>query len=149
MIPPSLGEGMVYLDRIDALAVELADDMALLAGDAQQKIFMDICLPAMGNPCARWRRAGRQGRFELRNLGKALTEAADDYTAAKARNVRTRPSMHNHIMPAAFLSVFLLLMALVIQAYSQGVLRHWAWWRRVRHGWGAATLAPLPQEPSN
>lgn len=117
----SLGEGMVYLDRIDALAVELADDMALLAGDAQQKIFMDM-LARYGQSMRTLAQGGAAGPVELRNLGKALTAAADDIRQQKRERAH-KALKHNHIMPAAFLSVFLLLMALVIKLISQGVLR--------------------------
>ena len=52
---------------------------------------------------------GAAGPVELRNLGKALTEAADDIRQQKRERAH-KALKHNHIMPAAFLSVFLLLM---------------------------------------
>lgn len=117
----SLGEGIVYLERLDDLAAELANDMAMLAGDAQQKQFMGL-LAGYGQAMRTLARGGAAGQEELRTLGKSLTEAADQIRSQKRERAH-KALKRTHIMPVAFLSVFLLLMFLVIKLISQGVLR--------------------------
>ena len=117
----SLGEGIVYLERIDALAMELANDMSMLAGDAQQKYFMGL-LARYGQAMRTLAQGGAAGQEELRTLGKSLTEAADEIRSQKRERAH-KALKRTHIMPVAFLSVFLLLMVLVIKLISRGVLR--------------------------
>ncbi len=117
----SLSEGNVYLERIDALAGDLAGDMAVLVGDAQQKNFMAL-LSRYAQAMRALAKGGTTGQEALRNLGKSLTEAADDIRRQKRERAH-KALKQTHIMPVAFLSVFLLLMALVIKLISQGVLR--------------------------
>ena len=117
----SLREGIVYLDRLDGLAGELANDMAMLAGQAEQKHFMGL-LGRYGQAMRTLAQSGAAGQDELRTLGKSLTEAADQIRSQKRERAH-KALKHTHIMPVAFLSVFLLLMVLVIKLISQGVLR--------------------------
>ena len=117
----SLSEGIVYLERINALAGELAADMAMLAGSEQQKKFMDL-LYHYDQAMRALAMGSEAGQQTLRNLGKVLTEAADDIRRQKRERAH-KALKQTHMMPVAFLSVFLLLMALVIKLISQGVLR--------------------------
>jgi len=117
----SLSEGIVYLESIDVLAGELAGDMALVAGSAQQQRFMDL-LSRYGQAMRALAKSGGAGQETLRNLGKSLTEAADDIRRQKRERAH-KALKQTHIMPVAFLSIFLLLMAFVIKLISQGVLR--------------------------
>lgn len=117
----SLSEGIVYLERINALAGELAEDMAMLAGSRAAKKILEL-LYHYDQAMRVLAKGGEAGQQTLRNLGKVLTEAADDIRRQKRERAH-KALKQTHIMPVAFLSIFLLLMALVIKLISQGVLR--------------------------
>lgn len=118
----SLNESLVYLDRIDALAADLAGDMTLLVGAEKRQRFMGL-LARYGKDMRTLARGGTHvDREELRNLGKELTDGADDIRRQKRERAH-KALKRTHVMPLAFLSVFLLLMVLVIKLISNGVLR--------------------------
>ena len=117
----SLNESIAYLDRIDALADNLADGMAQAAGTAQRNRFMAL-LHDYGRIMRTLAQGGTANRDELRTLGKSLVESADEIRSLKRERAH-KVLRHMHVMPLAFLCVFLLLMVLVIKLISRGVLR--------------------------
>ncbi len=117
----SLTESLAYLERIDALTAELADDMAVVAGQVELASFRDV-LSRYGRSVRTLVQGGTVNQEELRTLGKSLIDAAD--ALRKQKRERAHKALaRTLVLPLAFLAVFLLLMVLVIKLISTGLLR--------------------------
>ncbi|MBZ2172543.1 ATP-binding protein [Nitratidesulfovibrio sp. SRB-5] len=117
----SLTESLAYLERIDALTAELADDMAVVAGQAELVRFRDL-LARYGHSVRTLVQGGTANQEELRTLGKSLIDEAD--ALRKQKRERAHKALERTlVLPLAFLAVFLLLMVLVIKLISTGLLR--------------------------
>lgn len=117
----SLTESLAYLERIDALTAELADDMAVVAGQVELVRFSDL-LARYGHSVRTLVQGGTANQEELRTLGKSLIDEAD--ALRKQKRERAHKALERTlVLPLAFLAVFVLLMVLVIKLISTGLLR--------------------------
>ena len=117
----SLMESKEYLDRIDTLVAELADDLPVLVGEESFANFQKTLLnyrKLVGNISR-----GDQIQPEvLRNLGKTLTDAADHFREIKRKRIHATIAQTT-ILPFAFFAILLSLMALVLWVISHGLLK--------------------------
>jgi two-component system NtrC family sensor kinase len=117
----SLAESMAYLDRIDALVGELADDLVIVAGPETLARFRET-LHTYEQQTNIFAQNGDADREELRSLGKSLIDYADHFLKIKRARIH-RVIVRTSILPFAFLAILLLLMVLVIKLISHGLLK--------------------------
>ncbi|MGE5258391.1 MAG: sensor histidine kinase [Hyphomicrobiales bacterium] len=117
----SLAESRAYLDRIDGLVGELADDLMIVAGPETLARFRDT-LHTYEQQTDIFAQNGDADREELRSLGKSLIDYADHFLKIKRARIH-RVIVRTSILPFAFLAILLLLMVLVIKLISHGLLK--------------------------
>jgi two-component system, NtrC family, sensor kinase len=117
----SLVESKDYLERIDKLVADLAEDLPRLVGKQSFSEFQATLRDyhtLVGNI-----NAGDTATPEmLRNLGKTLTDNADRFREIKRKRIHATIS-RTSILPVAFFAILLLLMALVLWIISHGLLK--------------------------
>lgn len=119
--PRNLTESQDYLDRIDTLVADLAQDLPQLAGKSSFADFQATLLDyrklvdRIGE--------GDQATPELlRSLGKNLTDAADRFREIKRTRIHATIA-RTSVLPFAFFVILLSLMALMLWLISQGLLK--------------------------
>ena len=117
----SLEESMAYLDRIDGLVGELADDLTIVAGPEALTRFRDT-LHTYEQRTNIFAQNGDADREELRSLGKSLIDYSDHFLKIKRARIH-RVIERTSVLPFAFLGILLLLMVLVIKLISHGLLK--------------------------
>jgi two-component system, NtrC family, sensor kinase len=119
----SLEEGTAYLQRIDALASELSEDIADVAGQKTFDSFL-VALRTYEQTLAGYPGRDRTGasREEIRQQGKNLVDFAENLLSAKKQRIH-KALLQTSVVPFAFLAIFLVLVFLVIKLVSQGLLR--------------------------
>jgi signal transduction histidine kinase len=117
----SLAESETYLDRIDIVVGSLAKDLVAVAGVAAFSRFQDT-LHAYQGHIGILAQSGQGDREQVRSLGKALVEQADDFLKIKRHRIH-RAITRTSVLPFAYLAIFMLLMVLVIKLISYGLLK--------------------------
>ena len=117
----SLSESKEYLNRIDTLMVELAEDLPLLDG---QVTFQDFKLSLLGYRqfIDRISKGETISPEQIRTLGKTLTDSADRFRVIKRKRIHATIS-RTLTIPFLVLGILLVLMVLVFQLISQGLLK--------------------------
>jgi two-component system NtrC family sensor kinase len=116
----SLVEGLEYLDAIDGLVQELSPDLQILIGkDSLQKFAGN--LDEYRQEVEKIKEGDDVSPDVLRNLGKTITVAADEFRVIKRGRIHDVIE-RSSIFPIAFLCVFLPLMGLVIWLIRQGLV---------------------------
>ncbi len=117
----SLAESKTYLDRIDTVVESLSKDLAAVAGAAAFSRFQDTLHDYQGQ-IGTLAQTGQGDREQVRSLGKALVEQADDFLKVKRHRIH-RTITRTSVLPFAYLAILLLMMVLVIKLISQGLLK--------------------------
>ncbi len=117
----SLSESIEYLNRIDTLMVELAEDLPLLDGKItfqdfkysllSYRQFIDLISKGESIPPEK-----------IRTLGKTLTDSADRFRAIKRKRIHATIT-RTLTIPFVVLGILLGLMVLVYRLISQGLLK--------------------------
>ena len=117
----NLSESREYLNRIDTLVADLADDLPLLDGKEAFANFK--------NSLVNYRQfvdrisAGDSIPPEnIRNLGKTLTDAADHFRVIKRKRIHAT-FLRSLTIPFFVLAILVGLMVLVFQLISQGLIK--------------------------
>jgi len=117
----SLVESLGYLDRIDTLVGELADDLRILSGQQALVTFQQT----LGKYRDLVVQTGRGEQIDpgvLRNIGKTLTVSAGQFRDSKRKRIHGSITWTS-MLPFAFFCILLPLMSLVIWLISYGLLR--------------------------
>jgi signal transduction histidine kinase len=117
----SIVESKEYLDRIDLLVGDLAEDLPQLDG-RQSFVDFQTTLRDYRKLVDRITEGGQAAPEALRNLGKKLTDAADRFREIKRARIHATIA-RTSILPFAFFAILLFLMALVLWLISQGLLK--------------------------
>jgi two-component system, NtrC family, sensor kinase len=117
----SIIESKVYLDRIDTLVGNLAEDLPQLIGKEAFANFQTT-LRDYRKLVGRISEGDRATPEMLRNLGKILTDAADHFREIKRNRIHATIE-RTSILPLAFFGILLSLMALVLWLISHGLLK--------------------------
>ncbi len=118
----NLSESREYLNRIDTLLADLADDLPLLDGKAAYVNFKNSLL--------NYRQfvdrisAGESSipPEMIRTLGKTLTDAADHFRVIKRKRIHTT-FLRSLTIPFFVLAILVGLMVLVFQLISEGLIK--------------------------
>ena len=117
----SLIEGIEYLDKIDELVSGLSDDLEILTGKESLNIFLGT-LEEYRALVTKISRGEDVEPDRLRNLGKSITNAADQLRLIKRGRIHIAIKQTS-FFPFAFLCIFLPLMGFVLWLVSYGLVR--------------------------
>lgn len=140
----SLTESKEYLERIETLVSELSVDLPQVAGAHSFAAFATT-LATYRREIAATSGGSRVRPETLRDLGKALTDTADQFRTIKRQRIHAT-ILRNSMLPFAFFAILATLMGMVIWLISHGLLKPidvlLATTRRV----GAGDFSPIQYE---
>lgn len=117
----NLSESKEYLNHIDTLVADLADDLPLLDGERAYVNFKNSLLEYR-HFVDRISAGDSIGTGKIRTLGKSLTDAADHFRVVKRKRIHAT-FLRSLTIPFFVLAILLGLMVLVFQLISQGLLK--------------------------
>ena len=117
----SLSESKEYLNRIDTLLVELAEDLPLLDGKSTFEKFQSAFF-SYRNVIDLMRKGEKIPPEQIRTLGKTLTDTAGRFRDIKRKRIHAT-ILRNLTIPFFVLGILLGLMVLVFWLISNGLLK--------------------------
>ena len=117
----SLAESREYLDRIDLLVKNLAEDLPQLAGGGRFAGFQ-ATFRQYREIVDRIGQGDMAAPEMLRKLGKTLTDEAHAFREIKRERIHATIE-RSSMLPVAFLAIFIFLMVLVLWLLSHGLLK--------------------------